>query len=60
MKYIYVSRNANRSGFSNVERFINYKDAGELVNPSITAQQILRFVTEKELQKDVICSVRDL
>lgn len=53
-------RKADKSGFSNVERFINYKGDGDLTNPQITAQQVLRFVNENNLQKNVICSVRDL
>jgi benzil reductase ((S)-benzoin forming) len=53
-------RNANQNGFSNVERFINYKEEGELASPLATAQQVLRFINESNLQKTVICSVRDL
>ena len=53
-------RKASPSGFSNVERFINYKQDGELTSPSITAQKVLRFITENIFQKNVICSVRDL
>ncbi len=53
-------READQSGFSNVERFVNFKKEGELVDPSLTAQQVFRFISEKLLQKEVICSVRDL
>jgi len=53
-------RKSEQSGFSNVERFIKYKKDGELTSSEITAQQVLRFLSEKSLQKDVICSVRDL
>jgi len=53
-------RKATQSGFSNVKRFINYKQEGELVAPSISAGQVLRFIIGETLQKDVICSVRDL
>jgi len=53
-------RKSSPSVFSNVERFINYKQDGELTSSSITAQKVLRFITENTLQKNVICSVRDL
>lgn len=53
-------REAEKIGFSNVERFINYKKDGELTDPSITAGQVVRFIKEKELKEKVICSVRDL
>lgn len=53
-------RLSDSSGFSNVERFINYKKDGALTDPKLTAQQVYRFLSEKALRKTVICSVRDL
>ncbi len=53
-------RTSEESGFSNIDRFIAYKKEGELTNAAVTAKQVIRFVTEQDLQKDVICSVRDL
>lgn len=53
-------RSSKKEGFSNIERFIEYKENGDLASPSDTAKQILRFITEVELQQNVICSVRDL
>ena len=53
-------RTANSSQFSSVERFINYKEEGELTPPTTTAQQVLRFIDEDNWQTEVICSVRDL
>lgn len=53
-------RNSNKAGFSNIERFIEYKNNGDLVKPEDTAKQIHQFITNKQLQENVICSVRDL
>lgn len=53
-------RRADQKEFSNIERFIDYKDHGDLVQPEVTAQQVLRFIMEEQLSKNVICSVRDL
>ena len=53
-------RNATQPNFSNIERFIDYKKDGDLTQPDITAKQVVRFIQEKELQNEVICSVRDI
>lgn len=53
-------RQSDQSGFSNVNRFVDYKKDGELTDASITARQVVRFLEEEKLQNDVICSVRDL
>ncbi|MDF1673674.1 MAG: SDR family NAD(P)-dependent oxidoreductase [Vicingaceae bacterium] len=53
-------RSSKKEGFSNIERFIEYKENGDLASPSDTAKQVLRFIKESELQQNVICSVRDL
>lgn len=53
-------RNSDQSGFSNIERFIEYKANGDLVHPDQTAQQVERFIEEPHLAENVICSVRDL
>lgn len=56
----YQIRASDQSEFSTLEKFIQFKKEGDLVNPNITAKQILRFVNENELSKNVLCSVRDL
>jgi len=53
-------RSSKKEGFSNIEKFIEYKQNGDLVAPEKTAQQVLRFINETELHQNVICSVRDL
>jgi benzil reductase ((S)-benzoin forming) len=53
-------RKSDEMSFSNIERFKYYKESGDLVAPEITAKQVLRFIDEDNLSKDVICSVRDL
>lgn len=53
-------RSSKKAGFSNIERFIEYKENGDLASPNDTADQVLRFINEQELQQNVICSVRDL
>ncbi len=53
-------RSSKKEGFSNIERFIEYKENGDLASPIDTAKQVLRFIKESELQQNVICSVRDL
>ncbi|MDG1477428.1 MAG: SDR family NAD(P)-dependent oxidoreductase [Vicingaceae bacterium] len=53
-------RKSDSSGFSNVERFVEYKKSGDLTDPLIAAQQVIRFLVDEKLQNNVICSVRDL
>jgi len=53
-------RNASQTGFSNLSRFIEYKENGDLATPEETAQKVLRFINESKLQQNVLCSVRDL
>lgn len=53
-------RSASQIEFSGLEKFIEYKANGDLENPETTAQQVLRFINEKNLANDVLCSVRDL
>jgi benzil reductase ((S)-benzoin forming) len=53
-------RNSEKSRFSNIQKFKDYKDSGSLVSPLITAKQVLRFIDEDSLGGDVVCSVRDL
>jgi benzil reductase ((S)-benzoin forming) len=53
-------RESSEDGFSNIDRFIEYKENGDLADPKTTAAQVHRFITESELQQNVICSVRDL
>lgn len=53
-------RSASKKEFSGLEKFIEYKANGDLTNPETTAHQVLRFINEKTLANDVLCSVRDL
>ncbi len=53
-------RNAKTEGFSNLDRFIEYKKNGDLASAEETAKKVFRFLTEENLQNEVICSVRDL
>lgn len=53
-------RNANKEGFSNLDRFIEYKQKGDLTSAEETANKVIRFLFELELQQETICSVRDL
>lgn len=53
-------RNSKVNGFSNLDRFIEYKKNGDLASAEETASKVIRFVSENELQAETICSVRDL
>lgn len=53
-------RAAHKDGFSNLERFKEYKENGDLASSDETAQKIIHFIENKNLQQKVICSVRDL
>lgn len=53
-------RNSKVNGFSNLDRFIEYKKNGDLASAEETANKVIRFVSENELQAETICSVRDL
>ncbi len=53
-------RTSSKEGFSNIERFIEYKENGDLAQPEDTATIVARFIFEKGLQQNVICSVRDV
>lgn len=55
-----IIRSSDKNGFSNVERFIEYKANGDLAAPEQTAQKVFQFISNPELQNNVICSVRDL
>lgn len=53
-------RNAKQTGFSNINRFIEYKQNGDLASAEETATKVIRFLSEEELQEKTICSVRDI
>ena len=53
-------RSANINEFSGLEKFIDYKANGDLATPENTANLVHRFITEKALPENVLCSVRDL
>lgn len=53
-------RKADETNFSNIERFIEYKNNGDLADPTSTAKLIAKFISDKTLQEKTICSVRDI
>lgn len=53
-------RKADETSFSNIERFIEYKNNGDLADPTSTAKLIAKFISDKTLQEKTICSVRDI
>jgi benzil reductase ((S)-benzoin forming) len=53
-------RESNAQDFSNIQRFIDYKNQGDLASSNDTAEQVLKFIFNKELAENVLCSVRDL
>ncbi len=53
-------RKSDKANFSNIERFIEYKNNGDLSNPNETAMQVYAFIFDKKLHDKTICSVRDL
>lgn len=53
-------RKSSKEGFSNLDRFIEYKENGDLASAEQTAAKIIRFINEPNLQQTVLCSVRDL
>ena len=46
--------------FCVMQIIINYKKQGELVAADETAKKVIRFINEKALSKNTICSVREL
>lgn len=53
-------RKSNSEGFSNIERFIEYKKNGDLSSPESTAKKVLQFIDDYSLADHTLCSVRDL
>ena len=53
-------READKTAFSNIDKFIEYKKEGDLTQPNVTAQQVAQFINSPEIATDVLCSVRDL
>lgn len=53
-------RKADKANFSNIERFIEYKNNGDLSNPNETAKQVYAFIFDQKLHNKTICSVRNL
>ncbi len=52
-------RQADKQGFSEVERFVAYKQQGELATPEETARKIVWFLQHQEQFNEVLVSVRD-
>lgn len=53
-------RNSDVNEFSGLEKFIEYKANGDLVQPEDTAIKVLKFIENPKIAADVLCSVRDL
>jgi len=53
-------RNSDEKGFSNLNRFIEYKKEGELSSPTETAKKVIQFINNPELAQHTVCSVRDI
>lgn len=53
-------RKTDETNFSNIERFIEYKNNGDLAAPTTTAKLIAKFISDKTLQENTICSIRDI
>lgn len=53
-------RQAKKTDFTNIDQFIAYKNNGNLALPEETAKQVIRFISDKKLMDNTICSVRDL
>jgi benzil reductase ((S)-benzoin forming) len=52
-------RNSNAADFSNVERFVDYKESGELQSTQQTAEKIISKLQSFFTEEKVICSLRD-
>jgi len=53
-------RAADQSNFSNIEKFIEYKNGGDLATPEATASLVHQIIEKPDLLSNVLCSVRDL
>ena len=53
-------RGADKTNFPEVDRFICYKEDGELASAEVVAQKYVNFLKNCSKYKDVLYSVRDL
>ena len=53
-------READKIDFPELDRFISYKDNGELASVEIVAQKYVDFLNNCFKYKDILYSVRDL
>ena len=53
-------RGADKTNFPEVDRFISYKEDGELASAEVVAQKYVNFLKNCSKYKDVLYSVRDL
>lgn len=53
-------RDADKIEFPEVNRFISYKENGELASAEIVAQKYIEFLSNCSKHKDVLYSIRDL
>lgn len=53
-------READEQQFSNIQRFRDYKDKGELASPEAVGKKIVQFLYHTDRYNDVLVSVRDM
>jgi benzil reductase ((S)-benzoin forming) len=53
-------REAKKSDFPDVDRFISYKEEGELVSAELVAEKYVHFLNDCSKRKEVLYSIRDL
>jgi len=53
-------RSSSAADFSNIQRFVDFKDNDDLVNPTDVAKKVMRFINNSDIASEVLCSVREL
>ncbi len=53
-------READEQQFSNIQRFRDYKEKGELATPEVVGKKIVQFLHNTDKYNEVIVSVRDM
>ncbi len=54
-----IIRSSNENDFSSKNRFVNYKNEGNLTSPELTARKILGIFTGETKINDVVIDIRD-
>jgi benzil reductase ((S)-benzoin forming) len=53
-------READEQQFSNIQRFRDYKEKGDLASPEVVGKKIVQFLHNTDKYNDVMVSVRDM